>query len=99
MKVADDYLEVRVLKSHLVRLFCDPETTRLQRVQVSCASSAHYVRRVSVAHLFALHSDFWSQFLASDVDAADLTDIAVRENDVRYMLCEYRERVREIMAI
>lgn len=34
-KVADDYLEVRVLKSHLVRLFCDPETTRLQRVQVS----------------------------------------------------------------
>ncbi|CAI5722618.1 unnamed protein product [Hyaloperonospora brassicae] len=71
MKVADDYLEVRVLKSHLVRLFCDPETTRLQRVQ----------------------------FLASDVDAADLTDIAVRENDVRYMLCEYRERVREIMAL
>ena len=40
MKVADDHIEVRVLKSHLVRLFCDPETTRLQRVQVSHASSA-----------------------------------------------------------
>ena len=34
-KIADDYLEVRVLKSHVVRLFCDSETTRLLRVQVS----------------------------------------------------------------
>ncbi|EGZ20901.1 hypothetical protein PHYSODRAFT_496979 [Phytophthora sojae] len=41
MKVADDYLEVRVLKSHLVRLFCDPESTCLQRVQVG--SSSHNV--------------------------------------------------------
>uniref|UniRef100_A0AAV1VBN5 Uncharacterized protein n=1 Tax=Peronospora matthiolae TaxID=2874970 RepID=A0AAV1VBN5_9STRA len=71
MKIADDHIEVRVLKSHLVRLFCDPETTRLQRVQ----------------------------FLASDVDAADLMDTAVRENNIQYVLCEYRERVRELMAL
>lgn len=33
--IADDYFEVRVLKSHSVRLYCDPETTRFLRVQVS----------------------------------------------------------------
>jgi hypothetical protein len=38
-KVADDYLEVRVLKSRSLRLFCDPETTRLQRVQVGVVGS------------------------------------------------------------
>ncbi|CAI5727749.1 unnamed protein product [Peronospora effusa] len=70
-KIADDYLEVRVLKSHLVRLFCDPETTRLLQVQ----------------------------FLDSDVACADLVEIAVRDNSVRYLLCEYRERVREQLAL
>ncbi|UIZ27591.1 hypothetical protein KXD40_005677 [Peronospora effusa] len=63
-KIANDYFEVRVLKSHLVRLFCDPETTRLLQVQ----------------------------FLDSDVACADLVEIAVRDNSVRYLLCEYRER-------
>ncbi|KAG2774501.1 hypothetical protein PC129_g5413 [Phytophthora cactorum] len=69
--VGDDSLEVRVLKSHSVRLFCDPETTRLQRVQ----------------------------FLASDVVATDLADVAVRDNNIQFLLCEYRERVREQLAL
>ncbi|KAE8896746.1 hypothetical protein PF005_g17301 [Phytophthora fragariae] len=71
MKVAGDYLEVRVLKSHLVRLFCDPESTCLQRVQ----------------------------FLTPDEAAMDLVDVAVRDNNVQYLLCEYRERVREHLAL
>ncbi|CAI5733169.1 unnamed protein product [Peronospora destructor] len=70
-KIADDYFEVRVLKSHLVRLFCDSETTRLLRVQ----------------------------FLDSDVACTDLVEIAVRDNNVRYLLCEYRERAREQLAL
>ncbi|KAL4159534.1 hypothetical protein PRNP1_000111 [Phytophthora ramorum] len=70
-KVADDYLEVRVLKSHTVRLFCDPESTHLQHVQ----------------------------FLTPDVDATDLVEVAVRGNNVQYLLCEYRERVREQLAL
>ncbi|KAL3668467.1 hypothetical protein V7S43_006550 [Phytophthora oleae] len=69
--VADDYLEVRVLKSRSVRLYCDPETTRLQRVQ----------------------------FLTPDVATADLVEVAVRDNNVQYFLCEYRERVREQLAL
>ncbi|OWZ02200.1 hypothetical protein PHMEG_00026281 [Phytophthora megakarya] len=69
--IATDYLEVLVLKSHLVRLYCDPETTRLLRVQ----------------------------FLSSDVLAADLAKIAVRDNDIQYFLCEYRERVREQLLL
>ncbi|KAG7393349.1 hypothetical protein PHYPSEUDO_009553 [Phytophthora pseudosyringae] len=70
-KVADDHLEVRVLKSHSVRLFCGLESTRLQRVQ----------------------------FLTPDVATADLVDVAVRDNNVQYLLCEYRERVREHLAL
>ncbi|CEG48373.1 uncharacterized protein PHALS_06198 [Plasmopara halstedii] len=69
--VSDEYLDVRVLKSHLVRLFCDPETTRLQRVE----------------------------FFASDVTTIDLVDVAVRDNNIQYLLCEYRERVREHLAL
>lgn len=69
--VSEEYLEIRVFKSHLVQLFCDPETTRLQRVQ----------------------------FYASDVATDDLVDVAVRDNNIQYLLCEYRERVREHLAL
>ncbi|POM72535.1 Hypothetical protein PHPALM_10733 [Phytophthora palmivora] len=88
-KVADDYIEVRVLKSHSVRLFCDPETTRLQRVQVSgytCCGCWHFT-----------YIQFL-QFLTPDVIAADLVEVAVGDNNVHYLLCEYRERVREQLA-
>ncbi|KAK1941767.1 hypothetical protein P3T76_006831 [Phytophthora citrophthora] len=69
--VIDDYLEVRILRSRTVRLYCDPEITRLQRVQL----------------------------LTPDVAAADLVEVAVRENNIQYFLCEYRERVREQLSL
>lgn len=70
-QVADDVLEVNVLKSHAVRLFIDPQTTRLERVE----------------------------FLNHQLRADDLVEVAVRDNDVRYLLCEYRERVRQRLAL
>ncbi|RLN48283.1 hypothetical protein BBJ29_001542 [Phytophthora kernoviae] len=69
-QIADDFLEVRALKAHAVRLFCDPETTRLLRVE----------------------------FLEPQVAANDLVEVAVRDNNVQYLLCEYRERVRQYLA-
>ncbi|TDH72143.1 hypothetical protein CCR75_001572 [Bremia lactucae] len=68
--ISENSLEVRVLKSHLVQLFCHPESAILQRVQ----------------------------FATSDVVADDIVDVAVRDNNVQYLLCEYRERVREHLA-
>ncbi|KAG6617871.1 uncharacterized protein IUM83_09586 [Phytophthora cinnamomi] len=39
------------------------------------------------------------QFLTPDVAATDLAEIAVRDNNVQYLLCEYRERVRAHLAL
>lgn len=39
------------------------------------------------------------QFLTPDVAATDLVEVAVRDNNVQYLLCEYRERVRKHLAL
>ncbi|CAH0483060.1 unnamed protein product [Peronospora belbahrii] len=36
-------------------------------------------------------------FLSSNVASSDLVEIAVRDNSVQYLLCEYRERLREYL--